>query len=407
MQVAPYYTLYYTLIPLFISLLRALILNMLEPHSNAASAALSLHSHVLLDNLLTGVLVVDTQLQVHFANTAAKQLLQLNPRRLQNGELHLQDEDLALDISLDLARIRHCINSEQSFTDSEVQLTSKGQTHWVEVSVTPLAADLGLALVEIHLVDQQKKISQELQQRTQQQVAQELVRGLAHEIKNPLGGLRGAAQLLERELTHQLARTDLREFTQLIIAQADRLSNLVDRLLGPQRRGRRQLGNLHSVLEQVHQLVALELAPNIQLVRDYDPSIPEFEMDTEQLEQALLNIVRNAAQALSEDNRNSNGGAITTNTAQKIILKTRTAYQILLQGKLYRLAAEIRIIDNGPGIPELLRETLFYPMVTGRQAGTGLGLSLAQDIIQQHQGRIESQSQIGHTEFIIYLPLRQ
>ena len=366
----------------------------------AASASSSLASHAILDNLLTGVLVVDGQLQVHFANTAAKQLLPLSQRRLLNGDLHLHDEDIGLDISLDLARIRDCISREQSFTDSEVQLAIKGQPRWVEVSVTPLAADPGLALVEIHLVDQQKKISQELQQRTQQQVARELVRGLAHEIKNPLGGLRGAAQLLERELTHSLARDELTEFTQLIIAQADRLSNLVDRLLGPQRLGLRQTGNLHSVLERVRQLVALELPPSILLERDYDPSIPEFEMEAEQIEQALLNIVRNAAQALTEDTR-------LVPPAPRIVLKTRIAHQVLLQGMLYRQAAEIRIIDNGPGISESLRDTLFYPMVTGRQGGTGLGLSLAQDIIQQHQGRIESQSRVGHTEFIIYLPLRQ
>lgn len=373
-------------------------------HYNGASQnrdpiLMSLHANTaaILDNLLTGVLVVDAQLQVHFANTAAKQLLALHPRRLQHGELNLQDEDLALDISLDLGRIRHCISSEQSFTDSEVRLNRKQQTHWLEVSVTPLAEEPGLALIEIHLVDQQKKISQELQQRTQQQVARELVRGLAHEIKNPLGGLRGAAQLLERELP----RAELKEFTQLIIAQADRLSNLVDSLLGPQYLGRRQPGNLHSVLERVRQLVVLELAPNIQLTRDYDPSIPEFEMDAEQIEQALLNIVRNAGQALSEETR------LEQQPPPHLILKTRTAYQIWLQGKLYRLAAEIRIIDNGLGVPESLRDTLFYPMVSGRQGGTGLGLSLAQDIIQQHQGRIECQSRPGHTEFIIYLPLRQ
>lgn len=357
-------------------------------------------TQAVLENILTGVLMVDAQLQVHFANTAAKQLLTLSPRRLQNGSLHLHDEEVALDISLDLARIRHCISTEQSFTDSEVQLVIKGHAHWVEVSVTPWVGDLGLALVEIHLVDQQKKISQELQQRTQQQVARDLVRGLAHEIKNPLGGLRGAAQLLERELTRELPVNDLQEFTQLIIAQADRLSNLVDRLLGSQRLGLRQAGNVHSVLERVRQLVSLELPSTIQLTRDYDPSIPEFDMDAEQLEQALLNIVRNAAQALTEDTRQPSG------EPARLMLKTRTAYQVLLQGQLYRLAAEIRIIDNGPGILEALRDTLFYPMVSGRRGGTGLGLSLAQDIIQQHHGRIETHSRPGHTEFIIYLPLR-
>lgn len=346
----------------------------------------------IIDNLLTAVLVVDAELRVHFANNAAEQLLPLSKRRLQAAPVNLADED----ISLDMSRIKRCIDTEQGFTDSEVQLLIDGVPRWVEVSVTPIALPLPVAtsgpiqaLIELRLIDQQKKISQELQQRTQQQVARELVRGLAHEIKNPLGGLRGAAQLLERELP----REELKEFTQLIIAQADRLRNLVDRLLGPQRLGERQVINLHSVLEQVRRLVAMDIPPGIRLERDYDPSIPDFEMDPEQLQQALLNIVRNAAEALQEH------GLIT--------IKTRTAFQVMLHDHRYRLAAEIRIIDNGPGIPEALRDTLFYPMVTGRDGGTGLGLSIAQDLIHQHQGRIDIQSHPGRTEFIVYLPLRR
>lgn len=346
----------------------------------------------IIDSLLTAVLVVDAELQVHFANNAAEQLLPLSKRRLQATPVNLADED----ISLDMERIRRCIDTEQGFTDSEVQLMIDDIPRWVEVNVTPITLPLpGVkpnhiqALIELRLIDQQKKISQELQQRTQQQAARELVRGLAHEIKNPLGGLRGAAQLLERELP----RAELKEFTQLIIAQADRLRNLVDRLLGPQRLGERRITNLHSVLEQVRRLVAMDIPPDIRLDRDYDPSIPDLEMDPEQLQQAVLNIVRNAAEALQDHGH--------------IVMKTRTAFQVMLHGHRYRLAAEIRIIDNGPGIPESLRDTLFYPMVTGRDGGTGLGLSIAQELIHQHQGRIEIQSSPGRTEFIIYLPLRR
>lgn len=360
----------------------------MEPQSN---------TDAIIDSLLTAVLVVDAHLQVHFANNAAEQLLPLSKRRLQATPLNLADED----ISLDLNRIKHCIATEQGFTDSEVQLMIDGSPRWVEVNVTPITLPAGTsaepphtqALIELRLIDQQKKISQELQQRTQQLAARELVRGLAHEIKNPLGGLRGAAQLLERELP----RAELKEFTQLIIAQADRLRNLVDRLLGPQRLGERQVTNLHSVLEQVRRLVNMDLPPGIQLERDYDPSIPEFEMAPEQLQQALLNIVRNAIEVLQDEAQGSG----------HIMLKTRTAFQVMLQGHCYRLAGEIRIIDSGPGIPESLRDTLFYPMVTGREGGTGLGLSIAQDLIHQHQGRIEIQSRPGRTEFIIYLPLRR
>ncbi|WP_232818270.1 nitrogen regulation protein NR(II) [Zobellella maritima] len=340
----------------------------------------------IIDNLLTAVLVVDGGLLVCYANTAAEQLLTLSQRRLQEACL----DQLVEDISLDIRRIKRCIETEQGFTDSEVQLVIDGAPRWVDVTVSPFILEGStLALIELRLIDQQKKITQELQQRAQQQAARELVRGLAHEIKNPLGGLRGAAQLLEREL----AQEELKEFTQLIIAQADRLRNLVDRLLGPQRPGLRQVTNLHSVLEQVRQLVVMEIPQEIRIGRDYDPSIPDFEMDPEQLQQAILNIVRNAVEALAGRGQ--------------IHIRTRTAFQVMLQGRRYRLAAEIRIIDDGPGIPEQLRDTLFYPMVTGREGGTGLGLSIAQDLIHQHQGRIECQSRPGHTEFIIYLPLRR
>ncbi|ART80411.1 nitrogen regulation protein NR(II) [Oceanisphaera avium] len=357
-----------------------------------------LASSALLDNLLTGVLVVDSALKIHLANAAARQFFALTPRRLQQANLALVDKDLALDISLDLARIRQAITQEHSFSDSEVLLVSKGQRHWVQVSVTPLGTEQGLALIEVHLVDQQKKISQELQQRTQQQAARELVRALAHEIKNPLAGLRGAAQLLERALVQE----ELKEFTQLIIGQADRLSKLVDRLLGPQQVRTYQAENVHCVLERVSGLMQLAISPEIELSRDYDPSIPELIMDAEQLEQAFLNVVQNAAQALMGEQSLD----CRVNKKKKITLKTRIAHHVLLQGQLHRLVAEIRIIDNGPGVPLELRDTLFYPLVSGRPQGTGLGLSLAQDIIQQHQGQIALQSSVGHTEFIIYLPLK-
>ena len=246
-----------------------------------------------------------------------------------------------------------------------------------------------MALLELRKIDQQKRISQEQQQHTQQIAARDLVRGLAHEIKNPLGGLRGAAQLLEKALPDE----SLKEYTGIIIAQADRLRNLVDRLLGPQRPGRHQVHNVHSVLEQVRRLVEMELPPGIKIERDYDPSIPDFEMEQEQLQQAFLNIVRNAVEAMHGQGT--------------IKLKTRTVFQITIHGKRYRLAAEIRIIDDGPGIPESIRDTLFYPMVTGKEGGTGLGLSIAQNLIDQHKGRIECVSWPGHTEFCIYLPLRK
>ena len=340
----------------------------------------------LLDNLLTAVILVDSNLVVQYVNPAAEQLLGVSARRLlQNRFDHVVEY-----ISLDLDRLRDAQRQGQGFTDSEVTLVIDGDPRLVDISVVTISEHpQQLILMELRKIDQQKRISQELQQHAQQLAARDLVRGLAHEIKNPLGGLRGAAQLLEKALPD----AHLKEYTGIIIAQADRLRNLVDRLLGPQRPGRHQVHNVHSVLEQVRRLVEMELPPGIRIERDYDPSIPDFEMEPDQLQQAFLNIVRNAVEAMGSEGH--------------IRLKTRTVLQITIHGKRYRLAAEIKIIDNGPGIPEQIRDTLFYPMVTGKDGGTGLGLSIAQNLIDQHKGRIECVSWPGHTEFSIYLPLRK
>jgi len=341
---------------------------------------------LLLDNLLTAVILLDKQLVVRYVNPAAEQLMGVSARRLLDHAL----EQVVDYISLDTNRLRHCLIQGQGFTDNEVTLVVEDEPRSVEVSVIAIYDQQEqMALLELRKIDQQKRISQEQQQHTQQIAARDLVRGLAHEIKNPLGGLRGAAQLLEKALPDE----SLKEYTGIIIAQADRLRNLVDRLLGPQRPGRHQVHNVHSVLEQVRRLVEMELPPGIKIERDYDPSIPDFEMEQEQLQQAFLNIVRNAVEAMHGQGT--------------IKLKTRTVFQITIHGKRYRLAAEIRIIDDGPGIPESIRDTLFYPMVTGKEGGTGLGLSIAQNLIDQHKGRIECVSWPGHTEFCIYLPLRK
>ncbi|MFL7909423.1 nitrogen regulation protein NR(II), partial [Escherichia coli] len=218
--------------------------------------------------------------------------------------------------------------------------------------------------------DNQRRLSQEQLQHAQQVAARDLVRGLAHEIKNPLGGLRGAAQLLSKALPDP----SLLEYTKVIIEQADRLRNLVDRLLGPQLPGTRVTESIHKVAERVVTLVSMELPDNVRLIRDYDPSLPELAHDPDQIEQVLLNIVRNALQALGPE-----GG--------EIILRTRTAFQLTLHGERYRLAARIDVEDNGPGIPPHLQDTLFYPMVSGREGGTGLGLSIARNLIDQHSGK--------------------
>jgi len=214
------------------------------------------------------------------------------------------------------------------------------------------------------------------------------VRNLAHEIKNPLGGLRGAAQLLSRELDDPAQK----EFTNLIIEQADRLRSLVDRLLGPQRPTQHSLHNIHQVVQKVYKLVEIALPANIQLKRDYDPSIPDIETDPDQMQQAVLNILQNAVQALEH-------------TGGEILIRTRTQHQVTIGSQRHKLVLTLSIIDNGPGIPPELMDTLFYPMVTSREQGSGLGLSIAHNIARLHSGRIDCVSSPGHTEFIISLPI--
>jgi two-component system nitrogen regulation sensor histidine kinase GlnL len=345
-------------------------------------------NRTMLDNLVTAVVLLERNLEVIYANPTAEQLLGQSQKRLIGQDFR----SLITHTSLDLSSLSDVLQSGQSFTDNEVTLVVDHKPNLVEFSATTLKIDdQQMLLIELKQIDQQKKISQEMHQHAQQQAAKELVRGLAHEIKNPLGGLRGAAQLLEKELPDP----ELKEFTTIIIEQADRLRNLVDRLLGPQRPGKNVVHNVHSVLEKVRQLVVLDLPEGVILERDYDPSIPDFEMEHEQLQQAFLNIVQNAVQAL----KGQDNGVIK--------LSTRTAHQITIAGNRYRLSAEIKIIDNGPGVPPELADTLFYPMVTGRDGGTGLGLSIAQNLINQHKGKIDFVSWPGHTEFTIHLPLRK
>nr|WP_162184267.1 nitrogen regulation protein NR(II) [Photobacterium angustum] len=342
---------------------------------------------IIIDNLVTAIILLDEHLTIRYVNPAAEQLLSSSKRRL----LGITLPELLQYSSLDLDLIAATLQSGQGLADSDVAFVIDEQRQLLSLNASPISWQKNLfVMLELKPIDQQRRISQELSQLAQQQAAKELVRGLAHEIKNPLGGLRGAAQLLEKALPDP----SYVEYTQMIIEQADRLRNLVDRLLGPQRPGIRKTDNIHLVLEKVRQLIILENDSNLVIERDYDPSLPEIDMDTEQLEQALLNIVSNAAHVLKKQN----GGIIK--------LKTRTAHQALIQGKYARIAAKIEIIDNGPGIPAAIQDTLFYPMVTGNADGTGLGLSISQNLIDQHNGKIEVISWPGHTNFTIYLPIQ-
>ncbi len=343
-------------------------------------------SSAILNNVVTATLMLDENLVIQYANPAAEQLFSQSTKRLISTPL----SQLIQHASMDLALLTQPLQSGQSITDSDVTFVVDGKPLMLEVTVSPLTWNKEIMLlIEMRKIDQQRRLSQELNQHAQQQAAKLLVRSLAHEIKNPLGGLRGAAQLLEK----MLPNAALAEYTQIIIEQADRLRTLVDRLLGPQKPGKKKSENLHVVLEKVRQLVELETGSDVLIERDYDPSLPDLLMDPDQIEQALLNIVSNAAQILAhQDNA-------------RIILKTRTIHQANIHGQRYKLAARIEIIDNGPGIPIDLQDTLFYPMVSGREGGTGLGLSIAQNLIDQHSGKVDVQSWPGRTTFTIYLPI--
>ncbi|MTD37478.1 nitrogen regulation protein NR(II) [Erwinia sp. CPCC 100877] len=339
---------------------------------------------LILNSLMNSILLVDDTLAVHYANPAAQQLLAQSSRKLFGAPL----PELLSYFSLNIDLMRESLNTGQGFIDNEVTLVIDGRAHILSLSAQRMPD--GLILLEMSPMDNQRRLSQEQLQHAQQAAARDLVRGLAHEIKNPLGGLRGAAQLLNRALPDPT----LTEYTTVIIEQADRLRNLVDRLLGPQHPGMHVTDSIHKVAERVVNLVKLELPENVTLIRDYDPSLPDLTHDPDQLEQVLLNIVRNALQALGEQ-----GGQIT--------LRTRTAFQLTLHGERHRLAARIDVEDTGPGIPSCLQDTLFYPMVSGREGGTGLGLSIARSLIDQHSGKIEFNSWPGHTEFSVYLPIRK
>jgi two-component system, NtrC family, nitrogen regulation sensor histidine kinase GlnL len=251
----------------------------------------------------------------------------------------------------------------------------------------------GEVLVELWPLEQQVRQDREERLLEQAQAHKELIRNLAHEIKNPLGGIRGAAQLLELELQSP----ELAEYTQVIVHEADRLQSLVDRLLAPHRHPH-QVGdvNIHEVCERVRSLILVEYPQGLRVQRDYDTSIPEFRGDRAQLIQAVLNIVQNAAQALAE--RIAQGDACIT-------LRTRVARQVTFGRQRYKLALELPVIDNGPGVPDAIRDRIFYPLVSGRDGGSGLGLTLAQTFVQQHHGLIECESVPGRTDFRILIPL--
>ena len=342
--------------------------------------------HPILENLSTSVLLLDSELRVEYINPAAETLFEISAKKACGRYW----TDIATTSNGFLDLLQSSLDTTHPFSERELALTTSGnKTITVACSVTPMLEPLyskGL-LIEIVSLDRQLQISKEETLISQHHAVSALIRGLAHEIKNPLGGLRGAAQLLERELPS----AELKEFTQVIIDEADRLQNLVDRMLGPIKLPVKQRVNIHMVMERVRSLARAEVPSGISVRFDYDPSIPDLDADPEQLIQAVLNLVRNALQALGEEG--------------EIILRTRTQRQFTIGHQRHKLVVLIEVIDNGPGIPDEILDTIFFPMVTGRADGSGLGLSIAQSLISRHGGLIECKSRPGKTVFQILLPL--
>ena len=341
------------------------------------------------DMLATLVAVVDTQARVAFANAALEDMLGVSRRALQGASL--------LDYVSEGPTLSQALADADKYRFSALRydarlLRANQETTPVHVIVAP-GEQADEVLIELLPQEQQARQDREDRMVSQAQANKELIRNLAHEIKNPLGGIRGAAQLLEMEIVSR----ELTEYTQVIVREADRLQTLVDRLLAPHRRPHVVSDvNIHEVCERVRSLILAEFPRGLRVQRDYDTSLPEFRGDFEQLIQAVLNIAHNAALALSE--RILLGDALIT-------LRTRVARQTTVSKQRYRLALELHVIDNGPGVPERLKDRLFSPLVSGRDGGSGLGLNLAQTFVQQHQGVIECDSQPGQTDFKLLIPL--
>ena len=343
-----------------------------------------MHQHALyagLDLVSSSVILLDAGLLIRHVNPAAENLFAISQRQLLGQPLkRLLGESAELS-----AAIASALSNNWSYTSHNIAVMQPAPLH-LDCTVTPIDAGGARLLLEFRPIEQQLKVAREERLLEQQQANRELIRNLAHEIKNPLGGIRGSAQLLERELSNP----QLKEYTQVIIKESDRLQALMQRLLSSHRMMQPALMNVHEILERVRRLIHAEY-DGVRVRRDYDTSLPDLTGDREQLIQAILNIARNAAQAMDGQG--------------EIVFRTRAVRQVTLAKRRYRLALELQVIDNGPGIPEDLRDKIFYPLVSGREGGSGLGLTLAQSFVHQHHGTIEADSRHGHTCFTILLPL--
>jgi len=336
-----------------------------------------------LDALATAIVLLDGNRLIWYMNPAAENLFGVSAHQCHS-------RPLAAIIS-ERAELVHAIDTAQkekmSFIEHQLPIEIGDQTLTLNLSITPIEDEEGSLILEFYSEGNRASVARDELAMTQAQTMQMLLKQLAHEIRNPLGGIRGAAQLLEAELNG----ADLSEYTQVIIQESNRLQALLDRWLTPARLPKISLVNVHEVLERVRNLIMAEF-PGIEIERDYDISAPEIEGDQEQLIQAVLNVARNAAQA--NDGRG------------RIKFTSRVNRQITLAMKLWRLAIRIDIIDYGPGIPENMKDKIFFPLVSGRENGTGVGLTLAQNLVQRHEGIIHAVSEPGYTCFSIFIPVQ-
>ncbi len=344
----------------------------------------------ILDNLSTAVILLNTHLTIEYMNPASENLFQISNRQAVGAGLN----KIMIVNDAFITRLQKVMINFHPITEHEASILLPGKgSIIIDYHLNPLqlAGQEIQLILEISQMDRYIRIAREEKLLSEQNATRNLVRGMAHEIKNPLGGLRGAAQLLER----QLPDVELKEYTQIIIGEADRLQALVNRILGPNNVPKKHNVNIHQILEHVRQLVTAELSEtddvDIYFKRDYDPSLPEIMADSDMMVQVILNITQNAVQALEKSG--------------EIIYKTRPLRYFTIGHKHHRLVLKIDIIDNGPGVLDHLQEQIFYPMVTGRADGTGLGLSIAQSLINQHGGLIKMRSRPNKTVFTVYFPL--
>ena len=351
---------------------------------------------LLVDNLATAVLLVDAELNIFYLNSSCEALFDISLLRAQGSPV-LNILKAPNDSFNTHEALINSLENGQAYTRRDATITINFKDVHVDYSVARLSTGKSyhpLLLIELNPIDRMLKISKEENLLQQHQVARQLIRGVAHEIKNPLGGIRGATQLLARSLNDP----QYAEFTDIIISEVDRLRNLADTMLGSRQLPSYEPVNVHEPLERVRSLIINQTKKKIKITRDYDLSLPDVHADRDQLIQVMLNISVNAVQAMTENKE------FFTEEQPELILRTRIQRLVTINGITHRSTVRIDIEDNGPGVPEEILESVFYPLVTGRAKGSGLGLSIAQNIMHQHNGMIECQSVPSKTVFSLYLP---